>query len=86
MAVMRNDAKYPERKKATDILSHAYDLPLYMTRMHLGSLSVAARMQFSASPHMELSISLFRALQPQKQASFYSTSLFQDGEHLWFHL
>lgn len=28
MAVMRNDAKYPERQKATDILSHAYDLCL----------------------------------------------------------
>lgn len=67
-------------------VSCVWSVPLYMTKMHHGSLSVAARMQFSASPHVELSISLFRALQPQKRASFYSTSLFQDGEHLWFHL
>lgn len=75
--------KYPERRKATDILSHTHGQCLSTYPGCTFRASEAARMQFSASPRVELSLSL-RPFYPQAIQLF--TSLIQDGEHLWFHL
>lgn len=80
MAGKRNDAKYPERQKATDILYHAYGPECISVGSLWGRQNAVQRISTRGAIRIPL-------LGPStSEASQRFTSLFLDGVPLWFHL